>query len=91
MPTPRAPLGQPEEKGGDDKSGAPPLGQSGAKLEDDDESSADENPLTRTRPGYVFDKRIGKERKRIAMDDFTEEKHRQRAEEKEKKQMIKTE
>ena len=57
----------------------------------DEETEEEENPLVRTQPGFVFDKRIGKERKRIAMDDFTEEKYRRRAEEKEKKRKKKTE
>lgn len=56
----------------------------------DEETEKEENPLVRTQPGSVFDKRIGKERKRIAMDDFTEEKYRRRAEEKEKKKKWKT-
>lgn len=91
-PSPEAPLDQPEERGGDDKSQT----EKGAKLEEnkdvrtahqsgDEETEEEENPLVRTQPGSVFDKRIGKERKRIAMDDFTEEKYSRRAEEKEKK------
>jgi hypothetical protein len=84
--TPQPLLGRPEE----DKNKA----QSSAKGEDEEEaqgdrsedreSSEEENPLVRTRPGYVFDKRIGIERKRIAMDDFTEEKYRRQVEKKEK-------
>jgi hypothetical protein len=86
LPTPQPLLGQPEE----DRNKA----QSSVKGEDeeeaqgdrseDTESPEDENPLVRTRPGYVFDQRIGKERKRIAMDGFTEEKYRRQLEEKEK-------
>jgi hypothetical protein len=43
-------------------------------------SEDEENPLVRTQPGFVFDKRVDKERRRNAMDDFIEEKHRRRRE-----------
>jgi succinate dehydrogenase/fumarate reductase flavoprotein subunit len=41
-----------------------------------EEGELEECPLVRTRPGYVYDKKIGRERKRIMMDDFVEERHR---------------
>lgn len=43
-------------------------------------SEDEENPLVRTQPGFIFDKRVGKERRRNAMDDFIEEKYRRRRE-----------
>lgn len=41
-----------------------------------EEEELEECPLVRTRPGHVYDKKIGRERKRIMMDDFVEERHR---------------
>jgi hypothetical protein len=46
-----------------------------------EEGELEECPLVRTRPGNVYDKKIGRERKRIMMDDFAEERHRRLLEE----------
>lgn len=54
----------------------------------EDESSEEECPLVRMGEGMVFDKKIGKPRRRTAMDDFIEEKFRRRREEKRKREKM---
>lgn len=63
-----------------DSSGATTDGEEGYLADGEEGSDGGGCMIVRIRPGYVFDKAIGKERRRIAMDDFVEEKQRRRRE-----------
>ena len=64
-----------------------PAGSLGDSSSEDGEGSEDEgNPLVKMKPGYVYDKRIDKVRKRTMMDDFVDARCRRLREQRKKKQ-----